>query len=157
MPKLLLHTTILACLLTMFAVQAAPAASGDATTVASAEHLWMQAMQARDSVTLDRLVAPGFSLGGLDDLERAPVPRSVWIDNTLHHLRVTDVVFRALKVTVIGDVAVVRAVLRWRGSFDVEKFSDTSLLVDTWVRQGRSWVVVSRLVGEMPENPKSRK
>jgi ketosteroid isomerase-like protein len=124
--------------------------STDIAAVEQAEHLWMSAMQHRDAAVLDRIVASNFELAGLDDLERPPVTRAAWIDNTLHHLKVDAFVFRTLKVTVFGDVAVARSTFNWSGSFDGETFNDTSILVDTWVRRGSTWMVVSRLVGDAP-------
>ncbi len=66
-----------------------------------------------------------------------------------------SVTFRKLKVSIAGDVAIVRAVFNWSGSFDAETFDNTSLLVDTWIRRGTSWVVVSRLVGDAPKSDES--
>jgi hypothetical protein len=153
MRTLIAATIVVALLVTAPAMAASPDPQGtsDIAAVERAEHRWMQAMMKRDEAMLNRLVASSFTLGGLDDLERPPVPRQIWIDNTLHHLKVGAVTFRTLKVTVAGDVAIARAVFRWSGSFDAETFDDTSLLVDTWVRQGTSWVVVSRLVGDAPK------
>ena|ERR1700760_216779 len=121
-----------------------------AAEVERAEHVWMEAMQHRDGAALNRVVAPNFALAGIDDLDRPAVPRSVWIDNTLHHLNVKSFAFRKLTVTVFGDVAVARSTFNWSGAFNGETFNDTTVLVDTWVRQGNAWVVVSRLVGDAP-------
>jgi len=139
---------------TVFVAFSAAAASVDRSpdivAVEKAEHLWMSAMQHRDVAALNGIVASNFALAGLDDLERPPVTRAAWIDNTLHHLKVDTFVFRKLKVTVFGDVAVARSTFNWSGSFDGERFNDTSVLVDTWIRQGTIWMVVSRLVGDAP-------
>jgi ketosteroid isomerase-like protein len=133
------------------AFAAAPASvdrSPDIAAVEKAEHLWMSAMQHRDVAVLNGIVASNFALAGLYDFERPPVTRAAWIDNTLHHLKVDTFGFRKLKVTVFGDVAIARSTFNWSGSFDGEAFNDTSVLVDTWVRRGVSWRVVSRLVGD---------
>ncbi len=136
------------------AATAAPPVSSPAATdtaaVEQAEHAWMQAMRDRDAVALDRLVDSRFTLAGLDDLDRPSVPRSAWLENTLHHLRVQRTAFRRLKVGVFGDVAIARSTFTWAGSFDTEAFDDTSVLVDTWVRTSAGWRVVSRLVGDAP-------
>ena len=137
----------------------APAPAGvarpeaDVRAVERAEHAWMEAMQNRDKPSLERVVAPAFTLAGLDDLDRHPLSRAVWMDNALHHLQVHTVSFRKLSVTVAGEVAIARSLFTWSGSFDREEFNDTSVLVDTWVRQGNRWVVVSRLVGDAPAVP----
>lgn len=122
----------------------------DVQAVEKAEHTWMAAMQHRDEGTLNRIVAPDFALAGIDDLDRPAVPREAWMDNALHHLKVDRVSFQKLTVSVFGDVAIARSAFRWSGAFDSETFDDTSVLVDTWIRHGSRWVVVSRIVGEMP-------
>jgi ketosteroid isomerase-like protein len=132
------------------AIAAPPNRATDSVAVEKAERLWMSAMQHRDVAALNGIVASNFALAGLDDLERPPITRAAWIDNTLHHLKIDTFVFRKLTVTVFGDVAIARSTFNWSGSFDGEAFNDTSVLVDTWVRRGVTWRVVSRLVGDSP-------
>jgi ketosteroid isomerase-like protein len=142
---------LIATVFVAFSAAAAPVdRSPDVAAVEQAEHHWMSAMQHRDVAVLNAIVASNFALAGLDDLERPPVARAAWIDNTLHHLKVDTFVFRTLKVTLFGDVAIARSTFNWSGSFDGEAFNDTSVLVDTWVRRGVTWRVVSRLVGDAP-------
>jgi hypothetical protein len=57
---------------------------------------------------------------------------------------------------VFGDTAIVQSVFTWKGAFDDDHFVDTALLIDTWLKRGGHWQVVSRLAGDYkkPENEK---
>jgi hypothetical protein len=121
------------------------------------EQQWMEAMKGRDETTLNRLLGSEFTLAGISDLEHPAVPRSTWIDNTLHHLKVESFSFDKTKVRIFGDTAIVQAVFTWKGVFNNEdEFTDTTLLIDTWLRRGGNWQVVSRLVADYkkPEDAK---
>ena len=106
----------------------------------------MDAMKARDRATLEAMMAPQFTLGGLGEPERAPLARSVWIDNALNHLKVESVRFDRSRAAIFGDAGIVHAVFTWRGSYDREPFTDRVTLVDVWVKRGGRWQVASRLV-----------
>jgi ketosteroid isomerase-like protein len=127
--------------------------SGDPALV-RAEQGWMAAMQRRDADALERYLDSAFTLSGLDPIERPPVPRATWIDNTLHHLTLTLFHFEALRAQTTGRVGVVRARFRCAGRFDGDPAFDSSgTVIDTWVRQGRRWRVVSRVVGAEADTP----
>ena len=125
-----------------------PTQSAQAQKILQLEQKWMDAMKARDEATLNQLVGAEFALAGISDLDRLPVPRATWMDNTLHHLKVESVSFDKTKIHIFGDTAIVQAVFTWKGAFDDEHFIDTTLLIDTWLRRGGSWQVVSRLVSD---------
>jgi ketosteroid isomerase-like protein len=131
----------------------AEVASSDEAQLVALEQSWMAAMQRRDQPALDSLVAAEFQLSGVGALDQPPVPRSVWIDNSLHHLNVGDVRFEKTRVHVFGDAAVVESVFTWKGDFDGEAFTDTVPLIDTWMKRDGRWQVVYRLVGEPPAKP----
>ena len=114
------------------------------------EQSWMEAMQKRDAATLDRVLGPEFQLAGAGLFEQPPVPRAVWIDNALHRLTVRSVHFDKTRVRVFGDAATVESVFSWSGDFGGEAFTDTTVLVDTWIRRPGGWQVVYRLVQDNP-------
>ncbi|MDQ0466090.1 hypothetical protein QO010_003883 [Caulobacter ginsengisoli] len=111
-----------------------------------AEDGWMAAMQRRDRSALERYLAPEFSLGGIGEPERDPLPRAVWLGNAIEHLKVDTVRFDQSRVTVWGDTAQVHAIFTWSGAYEGEAFTDKVTLIDTWVRRDGRWQVVSRLV-----------
>jgi hypothetical protein len=122
--------------------------------VLQAEDDWMAAMQKRDRAGLERYLAAEFTLGGLGEPERPPLPRAVWLDNAVAHLTVDAVHFDQTRASVWGDTAQVHAVFTWSGAYDGERFTDKVTLVDTWIRREGRWRVVSRLVeGYRPPEP----
>jgi ketosteroid isomerase-like protein len=125
---------------------AAPSGGAGEAELIAAETLWMDAMKARDRKALEAIMAPEFTLGGLGEPERTPLARSVWIDNALNRLRVESVRFERSRASAFGDAGTVHAVFTWRGRYDGEAFTDTVTLVDTWLKRGGRWRVVSRLV-----------
>lgn len=131
----------------------APVASSTEVQLLALEQSWMEAMQRRDQAALEPIVAAEFQLSGVGAFDQAPAPRAVWIDNTLHHLKVGYVHFDRTRVRVFGDAAVVESIFTWRGEFDGEAFTDTTPLVDTWVKRDGRWQVVYRLVAAPPPKP----
>ncbi|HEX4630357.1 MAG TPA: nuclear transport factor 2 family protein [Chthoniobacterales bacterium] len=123
-----------------------PRAKGESEII-QLEQRWMTAMKERDEKTLNQLVAPEFTLSGIDDPEEPALPRKTWIDNTLHNLTVESFSFVKTRVQVAGDTAIVHAIFTWKGVFK-EPFTDTVSLIDVWVRRNGNWQVVSRFVGE---------
>ncbi|MDB5694417.1 MAG: hypothetical protein JWO81_3480 [Alphaproteobacteria bacterium] len=139
--------------LILAAPQAPPAASAHRDSVAAlvdAERRWMDAARLRNAAALRRYVAPEFTLSGLTDLSRAPLPAAKWLDNTLRHLRIDSFRFGGMKAQIAGDVGIVRAGYRWSGAFDGARFDDRGALVDIWVRRQGRWVVVSRVIADSP-------
>jgi len=128
-----------------------PQAAGE-RKILQLEQEWMGAMRRRDEATLNRLVAPDFSLDGLasfdEESPRPPVPRGAWMDNALHNLRVESISFVKTRVRVFRETATVQAIFTWQGAFRGEPFADTLVLIDIWARRSGQWQVVSRLVGE---------
>ena len=149
----MLYRLAAAALLLAFAPPAAAARppAGPPAARIDAEHQWMEAMRLRDGPALRRFVAPDFTLSGVGDLSRSPVPAATWLDNALRHLRTGAFRFEAIKTQVSGDTGSVRAGYRWSGAFDGEHFDDRGALVDIWVRRRGRWVVVSRIIADPPE------
>jgi hypothetical protein len=107
---------------------------------------WMAATMTRDEKTLNKIVAPEFKLGGTD-IDNPPLPREIWMKNTMENLKIDSTRYLKMRVDIIGDVAIVQSVLYWSASFlDMPAKKDTVNLVDTWLKRGQNWQVVSRLV-----------
>jgi hypothetical protein len=123
-----------------------PSQSNEEQNMLRLEQDWMGAMQRRDEATLNRLVSPEFTLAGISEMERPPLPKSVWMDNTLHNLKIESFSFDKTKIRIFGNTAMVQAIFTWKGAFNNEPFTDTVVLIDTWVRQSGHWKVVCRLI-----------
>lgn len=108
---------------------------------------WMDALAAKDASTLESMVAPEFTIIGATATLEDPVgTRADWLAIGLkrpfprHEVKV-------LGVTLIGDTAVVRAVLSATyppSPFAPEGGPVSFLVTDTWMKRAGAWQVVSR-------------
>lgn len=150
MKIVLMCSAIVAATISAMSAHPSPTASresGDDSKFVQLEQRWMTAMKERDEKTLNQLVAPEFTLSGMDELEQPALPRKMWIDNTLHNLTVESFSFDKTRVQVAHDTAIVHAIFTWKGVFR-EPFTDTVALIDIWVKRNGNWQVASRFVGE---------
>ncbi len=107
---------------------------------------WMMATKTRDEPTLNKIVASEFTLSG-NDLTEPPLPRSIWMKNTMENLKIDSISYSNMNVQVIDQVAIVHSSLYWSVSFrDMPARKETVILVDTWLKRGQNWQVVSRIV-----------
>lgn len=117
-------------------------------SVRTLEQAWADAVRTRDSTTLERLVAPEFTVSSMAATTRPPVPRAVWMENTLRRLRVDSIRLSPARVSVRGDTAVATLTFIWTGQFmTAPPFRDSSELADTWVRDASGWRVHRRVLG----------
>jgi hypothetical protein len=114
--------------------------------LAQLENDWMHATIKRDQAALDELVAPEFTVSGMKYIDSAIVTRSVWMQNILQDMKIDSAHFIKTKINTIDDVGIVRAQFYWSGVYGEDHFSDTTSFVDTWIKRGGGWRVVSRIV-----------
>jgi hypothetical protein len=107
---------------------------------------WMIATMKRDEKTLNKIVAAEFKLGGTD-LNNPPLPREIWMKNTMENLKIDSINYINMKVDIIENVAIVQSVFYWSVAFKgMPAKKDTVNLIDTWIKRDQGWQVVSRLV-----------
>ena len=117
-------------------------------TVRTLEQDWADAVRTRDSTALERLVAPNFTVSS-DGTTDPPLPRAIWMTNTLHNLRVDSIRLSPAQVTVRGDTATATLVFFWAGQFKTTPpFRDSTTLTDTWVRRPGEWQVHRRVLAK---------
>lgn len=123
-------------------------ASDPAREVEAAESAWAVAMRDRDSLALERLLAPEFVVEAAAPGRPADqAPRTRWLDNTLHRLRLDSVAIRPVRVTVHpprGDSATAELWLWWKPF----RVATDNRLEDTWVRRDGRWQVTRRIIRE---------
>ncbi len=112
------------------------------------ENDWMHAMMKKDQSTLNELMATEFTMSGMKYIDSPAVSRNMWMRNTMNDLKIDSVHFVNIKVKTVNDVGIVRSYLFWSGSYDEDHFSDTSLYIDTWIKNENGWQVVSRITTE---------
>lgn len=113
--------------------------------LAKLENEWMQAMKQRDRPSLDKLMAPQFKLSNMEYIDSAAVSKGMWMQNTMQDLNVDTVEVVKANVHTVDDVSVVKAIVYWSGSYDNTPFADSTPVVDTWVKRGQGWQVISRI------------
>jgi hypothetical protein len=116
--------------------------------LAKVENDWMYAMMNQDKAVLDEIVAPEFTVTGMKFLDSAAVTRGMWMQNVMQDMKVDSVHFIKMKVSTIDDIGIVKAQFYWSGTYDEDRFSDTTSFVDTWIKRDGGWRVVSRIVTE---------
>ena len=111
------------------------------------ELTWMDALADKNAKVLETILAPEFSIIGATSTLDDPVgSRQNWLSIGLkrpfpkHEIKI-------LRVTTVGDTAVVQAVLSATyppSPFAPEGGPISFLVTDTWVKRGNDWQVVAR-------------
>lgn len=101
---------------------------------------WNTAVIQRDSSRLENLLAPEFTLNGA-------LPRSVWINNTLHRLNTTVLeTIGKESISIYGQSAICTSILRWKASFDGNAPQDGEYhITDIWKKNNGQWQVLIRM------------
>ena len=126
------------------AAQAAPASTeADAALLRQLSQEWSRAIEQKDRATLERLLAPEFSLQAPGEAER--IGREEWLGNAISmdwsHFR-----FENLVVNVDGDRALVTSILYFRvGPLPITWDSG---VMDVWTRRSGQWQATHRYLGE---------
>lgn len=109
---------------------------------------WNRAMVERDSLTLDKILSPDYSLNSSNG---TLVHRKEWINNTLHGLVTDSAEFIGQqKITVYVNEAISEAVLHWKVK-NTDKNGRTilrnneSLVADIWRLNNGRWQVIHRV------------
>ena len=103
-------------------------------------------MMKKDQQALNQLLAPEFTVTGMKYIDSPAVTRNMWLHNTMQNMKIDSVHFINIKTSTVNDIAIVRAVFYWSGSYDEDHFSDTTSFVDTWTNRNGYWQVVSRVI-----------
>jgi hypothetical protein len=118
------------------------------------ERTWVEAIIHKDSGSLERLLAPVFTLR-IADIPQSSLPRGIWMDNTLHRLKAESVELQHVAARRLADsVAAVSLIFQQKGAMEDRGFSGEYYIVDFWKQAGNSWRVVARYsspVGTPPD------
>ncbi len=120
------------------------------TELKNLSSVWMDAMLKHDSVTLNKLMAPGYALHSWDGNASNTMPRAGWLYNLFNNIIITRWQQSAVSVQVYGNFAVITSLYEWAGSFSNRPFDSKGYIADIWVRKNKQWQVVSRTAGAIP-------
>jgi ketosteroid isomerase-like protein len=110
---------------------------------------YQAAVAARDVETLERLLAPEFTLttGRPGNEVRG---RAEYLEISAGRYAIDEFAFEELEVTELGpDAAVVRSRYTQRGSMDGADRSQPFLMTDVWARRAADWQLVTRHVSPL--------
>jgi hypothetical protein len=102
--------------------------------------MWYKAAKERDSVTLDKLLAPGFTHDG-------DVRRTVWMDRALHHIK-TDTLqnIGEINLDYYGGAVVSKGKVRWKALYDgTYDLTGDYPFEDVWVKADGQWRILIRM------------
>jgi len=101
---------------------------------------WNKAITHRDSLALDKILAPEYTLNG-------SVSRSAWMNNTLHHYTTDTLEFISpLNITFYGEAAKSEGILYWKADYDGKPAVDgEGLETDIWIKRNGRWQVQTRM------------
>ena len=128
---------------------------------------WMRALMKKDTATLDKLIAPEFTISNVSraHFDNRETLKEGWMNNS-DDLKVDSVHYDKMKVYVVDNVAVVKSTFYWKGfrrngigspdpnqtSRNFIPFVDsTVILVDTWLKRKQGWQVINRLRVDDPQ------
>ena len=113
----------------------------DEQTLIQLQNDWMDAWRRLDHPRLAEILAPEFTLTSArtDQL----VERDQWM-RFLDQARNESFAYSDYRIDVFGDAAVVRSRMRQVATLGDQRWDDTFLLTDIWIRRNGRWQVVAR-------------
>ena len=101
---------------------------------------WYTAVTARDSATLEKLLASDFTLNG-------DITRGVWLDRVLHHIK-TDTLQNVgnIQFEYYGGAVLSKGNVRWKALYDgTYDLTGDYPFEDVWVKAGGQWQILIRM------------
>jgi hypothetical protein len=114
----------------------------------------MTAIQQRDSIALDAMLAPEFIVRNPED-SADPVSRGIWMKAALTRWDVRSFSQSAMVIRAFATEAVVSYVQTQQASFDGKDRGGKYLVVDLWVVNHGTWQLAARNIGSAIPRPGS--
>ena len=102
------------------------------------------AIMARDSVTLGRFIAPGFTLLNADPRD-PPITREAWLGRALKEFSIDSIAVREVTGRWAGDTLYTEFWLYYRGQQGEQPAAaEEARMRDTWLLESARWQLLSR-------------
>ena len=114
------------------------------------ERDWMDAVQKKDRVALDAILAPEFSARSSADPEHS-VSRADWIREALTNSEIRSFSFRAMTIRAFLGVAIVSFVESEQTTAQGKEDNGERLVVDVWQANHGKWQPAMRFFNPIPK------
>ena len=141
----------LAC--SLAAVTSAPvfaqtSAKDDANRIIALEQAWNRAIEAKDTKSLDQLLAPTFVAVDIDGSLTRKGEFLASIKDPSY--QPAEAVYENIRAEIYGDTAVTVGVFRIRETRNGRRTTQRQRFIDTWIRKGEAWQCVASQVTLIP-------
>ena len=119
------------------------------------ERDWLEAVQRKDAVRLDEMLAPEFVQRTSADPEH-PVLRADWMQNVLTKYDIRSFSYRAMAIRAFLGVAIVSFVQTQQAVIDGKKRDGDYFVVDLWVANHGKWQVAARYLSPVEKSGDSQ-
>jgi len=108
-------------------------------------HEWLDAVRARDRVTLDRILADDFLISGWQPEGRL-ANKAYYLEDCLKPVDIQEgsYTFDRWRIRRYGDTVVVNCNLEIHAIVNGVNWGGESIITDVWVRDGDKWRVMTR-------------
>ena len=145
MKKILLHVIVLLVFFAPDAVSQGVTLTKDEAIIRDLEMKWMNAVAAKDSATLQQLLASNFELAKIGGNAKTNIKRDKWISNYMQ-MNWGRFAFKKMQIRVDSNLAFVNADLSFRLS--PYPFRLKSGVLDVWRKNNGTWQVEKRFLSE---------
>lgn len=112
-------------------------------TIRELQVRWMQAWIEKDLATLERILAPDFTLLVSARPEQL-IDRALWLRTAIDSYHGREFRYESSTVRFLGDLAVVASVTSQTATIEGVDRSGRFFITDVWRRTGETWQVVAR-------------
>ncbi len=113
---------------------------------------WMNAWKAKDTVALDKILAPDYRLLAIINGEFATINRQKWLA-TVPFYTPTSFRYYDFDIRIYGNTAVVQSMVEQEATLNGKDRSGTFQVTDVWVKNKAQWQVVHRQTNIKPKAP----
>lgn len=113
---------------------------------------WMNAWKAKDTVLLEKILAPEYRLLTLMNGELVAVNREKWLKNAPNYVP-KSFRYYDFDIRIYGNTAIVQSKFEQEATFNGHDRSGTFQITDVWVKNKNGWQVVHRHTNLKPKNP----
>jgi ketosteroid isomerase-like protein len=133
---------------TVFPVLAQNSSNDETSRIIALEQAWNRAIEAKDTKTLDQLLAPSFVAVNTDGNLTRKAEFLASIKDPSYHP--AEAAYEDIHAEIYGDSAVINGIFRIRETRKGKRITQRQRFVDTWVKKDATWQCVASQVVLIP-------